>query len=123
MLERGDDVLFVGKSSVSLETFHCRDAHAGDEVRIFTEGLLDAAPAGITRHIDDGRERLMRTAAAGFSRGHRIEILDELWVEGGGKANGLRKAGAARSGLAMQALFVKDDRDSQPRIFQEEFLD
>ena len=54
--------------AVALEAAHRGDAHARDEVRIFAERLLDAAPARIARHVDHRRERLMRAARRALPR-------------------------------------------------------
>ena len=67
VLERGDNVLLVFEGGVALKTLNCRDSHAGDQVRIFAVGLLDAAPAGFAGDVHHRRQCLVRAAAASLS--------------------------------------------------------
>lgn len=54
------------ESGIALETLHCGDPHAKDQIGILAVGLLDAAPARLARNIHHGRQRLMSAANAGF---------------------------------------------------------
>ena len=53
---------------VALEAAHRGDAQPRDQVRVFAEGLLDAAPARVARHIHHRRERLVRAAQRALPR-------------------------------------------------------
>ena len=91
VLQRGDQVHAVVEGAVALEAADGGDAEAGDEVGVLAERLLDAAPAGVPRHVHDGREGLVRAADAGLLGHHAVEALDEVGVEGGAEGDRLRE--------------------------------
>jgi hypothetical protein len=65
----------------------------------------------------------VRAARARLGRGHGEKRFHQFGIERGGEPDGLREAGAADGGVAVQALFVKDHRDAQAAMFQKELLD
>ena len=99
VLERRHDARLVVERRVALKAAHGGDAHARDEVGIFAERLLDAAPARIARDVDDRRQRLVRAAHARLLGSHCVERFDERRVERRGEPDRLRKA-RARPGAA-----------------------
>ena len=123
VLHGGDDMPFATEGGVALEAPDGGHAELGDEVGIFAEGLLDAAPARLAGDVDDGGEGLMGAAQTGFPGGHGVERFDEFGMEGCGQADGLGKAGCVHGGLAVEALFVEDDGDAEAALFEEEALD
>ena len=123
MFERGDDARLVLERRVALEPAHRRDAELRDQVRVFAVGLLDASPARIARHVHHRRQRLVRAAHARFLGRHREERFDQLRIERGAQADGLRKAGGAVRGVAVQAFLVEHHRDAEAGVLDEELLD
>jgi hypothetical protein len=122
MLERGHDVTLILKRCVPLKSTNCRDTKLRDEVRVLPKSLLDAAPARVACHVDHWRQSLMSTARTDLCRGHRIKPLNQIGIERGSEANRLRKARRLRASETMQALFVKENGDSQARVNNEELL-
>src|SRR3954469_20408653 len=54
--------------------------------------------------------------------GHRVQSLHELGVERRRQPDGLRKARASGRRLSVQAFLVKEHRNAEPTLFDEEFL-
>ncbi len=123
MLQRSEDVFLVAEIAIALEAAYGRDAEARDEIRVFAVSLFDAAPARLSRHIDDRRQSVMRAAQSGFVRCHREELLDQVRVERGAQRDRLREARAVGRGVAMQALFVEHHRDAKAGVLEEKLLD
>src|SRR5262249_35131646 len=106
-----------------LKAAHCRDTQTRDEIRILSEGLLDAAPARLTRDIDHRAQRLMGAACARFGGRHRVQPLDEIRIERGAEADRLREARALRRRVTVQTFLMEDDRNPEPRVADEKRLD
>ena len=123
VLQRGGDAPLVGEGRVALEAAHRRHAQPRNQVRILAEGLFDAPPARLARHVDDRRERLVRTASTGFGRRHRVQALDQVRIERRRQSDRLRKAGAFLRRVSVQALLMEHHRDTQARRLDEEPLD
>ncbi len=123
VLQGGDDAVLVLECGVALEAADGRHAHAGYQEGIFAVGLFDAAPARLAGDIHHRRERLMRAAHAGFLRGHGEKPLNQFGIEGGAEPDGLREAGGVERGMAVEALFVEDDRDAEAGVLDEKLLD
>ena len=123
VLQRGNDVLLVFESGISLKTLNRRDSHAGDQVRIFSVGFLDAAPAGFAGDVHHRRQCLVRAADARFLGRHLEKPADQFGIECGAQADRLGKAGAVDGRVTVQAFFVKNHGDSEAAVFDEKFLD
>ncbi len=123
VLERRQHARLVAKGGVALEAVHGGDAHARHEMRVLAEGLFDAPPSRISRHVDHRRECLMRASDARLERRHRVQLLDEPWIERGRQPNGLRKARRIPGGMAVQTFLMEDHRNAEPALFDEELLD
>ena len=96
---------------VALKALHRRNAQLRDEVRILAVRFLDAAPTRIAGHVDHRRERLVRAARARFRGRHREQPLDQVGIKRRAQADRLRKARGIDRRLAVQTLFVKNDRE------------
>ena len=118
VLERGEHFA-VGQhaiDAVALQALHRSDAHLTDEIGILAESLLDAAPAGVARHVDHGREHELRTPRANLARGDRVHRAYELAVPGRGERDRLGEAGRTGSLVTVQSFFVEQDRNAEPRL-------
>ena len=123
MLQRRDYPPLVLEGGIALKPADRCHAHLRDQVRVFAEGLFDPPPARVSRHVDHGRERLVRSAQPRLLGGHCIKRFHQRRIKARRQTDGLRKTGRADPGVAVQAFFVKHNRDPQPRVFQEEPLD
>src|ERR1043165_10240580 len=66
-------------------------AHDFGEVRVFTEGLVEARPEGLTTEVEHGRERPGDARGARPQRGSFAEPAHQLRVPGRGHARLLRE--------------------------------
>ena len=122
MFQRCDDALFIAERSVALKSAHSRDAQTRNQIRVFAVGLLDAAPARVARHIHHRRQRLMRSAQSRFFGSHREKRFDQIGIERRSERYGLRKTCGVNRRVAVQTFFVKDHRDSETAVLDEELL-
>ena len=65
----------------------------------------------------------MGAPQARLLRRHGVEGLDQGGIERRGQADGLGKTGGVERGMAVEAFFVEKNRDAEPAVFDEEFLD
>jgi hypothetical protein len=123
VLKGGEHVFLVAEIAIALKALDCGDAETRDEIWIFAVSLLNAAPARLPSHIDDGRESLMGAAQASLERGHREERFDQFGMECGAEGDRLRKACAVWGCVAVETLLMKDDGDAEAGVLKEEALD
>src|SRR5437660_11584539 len=64
----------------------------------------------------------MSATHARFLSCHRKKAFDQVRIKSRSQSNRLRKAGRVEGRMTVQAFFVKDNRDSQPALFQKELL-
>ena len=123
VFQGGDQAGFVAEGGVSLKAAHRGNAQARNQKRIFAVGFLHASPTRIAGNIDDRRQGLVGAARTSFEGGHRKQRFDQFGIESSTQRNRLRKAGAVNRGVTVQAFFVEDHRNAEPRILDEELLD
>ena len=93
------------------------EADARDQVGILAVCFFCAAPTRVARQIEHRRKAMLRAPGAYFGRGRGKNTLYERGVPGGGQGNGLGIRSAAGRDMSMQALIVKENGDSQARVF------
>ncbi len=106
VLERGDH---TGR----LQAAHIGRADGADQVRILADRLLDASPAGVADHVQDGGQALVHPGRAQVPADVPAHLLDQLRVEGGAPGERHRVGGRPPGGEAGQALLVRDRRDAE----------
>ena len=122
MFQCRQHMLLVAEVLVSLEAPHRRNAQPRNQVRILAVRLFHAAPSRLARHIHHRGQRMVRTAQARLQSRHREQRLHKRGIESCAQSDGLRKAGATRSRVPVQALFVKHHWNSKAAILEKEFL-
>ena len=123
VLESGDDVLLVPERRVALESAHSGDPHAGDQIGVLSECLLDPSPPGLAHHVHDRGQRLVRSSRPRFKSRCREKRFHEFRIERSCKRNGLREACALDGRVTVQTFFVENHGDSETRVFDEKLLD
>ena len=123
VLKGGEDFAFVPLVVVSLEAEDGLETDLGGEVGVFTEGFLDAAPAGIAGDVDDGRQDDVAAAAGRLAGGGGVQLPRQFAVEAGGDADGLPPGRGVERGQAVQALLVEDGGDAEAGFLDEPALD
>ena len=123
VFQRGDDARFVPEGGVALKSTHGRNAHPRGDVRILAVGLFHAPPARVSRHIHHRRQRLVGAAQPRLESRHGEQRLYQLRVEAGAQRDRLREAGATDSRMTVETLLVKEHRDAQTAVLDEELLD
>ena len=120
MLRRRDH---TGAQVVALQPAHESDAHAGDEVRVLAERLLEPSPARVATDVEHGPEALMRPSRAHLLSYGGGERLDERRLPGARKADRLREDRCLARHQPGTDLLVDDGRDAEPRLLDEVTLE
>ncbi len=121
VLARGDDgTLPVG---VLLDAPHIGAAQLCRQVRILAVRLLEPAPSGITRDVQDRCQRLAGTGRSQVPADPASHQLGQGRVPCRRQADGLGEAGRVTGHDPVQGLLVEDGRDPQPRLLDKEALD
>ncbi len=106
MLERGDD-------PGGLQALDIGGADGADEVRVLADGLLDAAPAGVAHHVEDGRQALVDADGAHVTADGGGHAPHQAGVEGGAPGQRDGVGGGAPGGEAYQAFVVREGGDAE----------
>ena len=123
VLKGCDDALLVAELRITLEASHGSDAEPRNQIRIFAISFLHATPTRIARHIHDRRQGMVGAAEPGLFGRHREKRLDQFRIERRSQRDGLGETRAINGRMAMQTLLVKNHRDSQAAVLDEELLD
>src|SRR6185312_16012814 len=97
--------------------------NVGYKIRIFSVGFFSAAPPWIAGQIKHRGKALLCASRANFSSDGSKDVVDQCRVPGGSNPNSLRERRSFRRGVSVQALFMKQDGDSQPRVLLDPSLD
>jgi len=122
------DEVFTGRQyafrpALALQAAHVGCAHLCDQVRVFAERLLNAAPARVTRDIEHRRQRVMPTDRPHLGANHPGHLLDERGVPGARHADRLREARRAERHVPAAAFLVDHRRDAEARVLNQPALD
>ncbi|OPZ17200.1 MAG: hypothetical protein BWZ10_01244 [candidate division BRC1 bacterium ADurb.BinA364] len=122
-LAAGDHVLGAGpdrpraRGVRALIAASHRRAHLAGQQGVFAEGLADAPPAGVARHIDIRREGPVRAHGAHFERGLARHAFRQFGIERCGKADGCRiHRRAARQSVAVDRVDADQQRHAQSAL-------
>ena len=114
VLERGEHPFGPERKRRALETADRGERHLAHQIGVLAIGFLDPTPARIARDIDDRGEREMDAARPHLARGDVEHALDQGGIPGRGKADRLRETGGVARDIAVQRLFVEQDRNAEP---------
>lgn len=107
VFEGGDDV-------GGLQAADIGGADGGDEVRVLADGLLDASPAQIAHHVEDGGEALVDSDGPHVAADPAYHLGHQLRVPGGAPRQWHGVGGGAPRGEARQALLVGEGGVGEP---------
>ena len=110
VLQSGKYLAVRQRQRVALQAAHGGHPELRHQVGIFAEGLLDAAPARIPRHVHHGRQRLAHAARANLAPDDDVDPANELGIPAAGKTNGLRKQRGIDGRITMQPFLVEPYR-------------
>src|SRR5262249_45493043 len=92
--------------------------------RILAVCLLDATPANVTREVDHWREYLTDSATSRLTRNCTRDAAHERGVPRRGEPDRLREnRGAGNFAKAVQRFLEGNDRNAEPSLVDEVFLD
>jgi hypothetical protein len=123
VLERGNHVGRIDKWSIALESFYCRDTDSGDEIRIFPVCLFRPAPTRVARQVEHRSQALLRSAGANLGSSRGEDIVYQAGIPSRSQCNGLWIRSSLGRGVAMEALLMEQNRDSEARVFLHPLLE
>src|SRR5215472_18373862 len=106
----------VNERPLALKALDCSYADARNEIWVFTVGLFRPAPARLAPQIQYRRETLLRATGPNFSGSRTEDVMNQVRVPGGSKPDRRRERSALQGCVAVQAFFMEDDRDAEPRF-------
>ena len=121
VLGLGDDGVGTGDIPLLL-TRNDGHGHLGGQVGILTEGLLGAAPAGISGHIQVGCQNLLVTQNAGLGGDAVAHLPYQLGIKGLGQRQGNGENGGAVEGHTVEGLRREDGGDTQAGALHQALL-
>ena len=111
-----DEVLERGVHPGGLQSEHVGGAEHANQVRIGADRLLHPAPAGVTGHVEHGRQALMDARRPHASPDRLGHLAHEVGVERGAPCERGREGRGRKGGEPGQALLVSDRRDAEPIV-------
>ena len=106
--------------AVALISADHRDAELADQVRVFTEGLVDATPARIPGDTQHRRECPVQSGGCDFASGGAGGALNQLGIPGACHPKLRRKDGGTRpEGVAVNRVIRHEQRDLQASALHE----
>lgn len=97
-----------------LQSADVRRADGPDEVGVLADGLLDAPPAQVAHHVQDGRQPLVDSDRAHVAADPVGHLGDQFRVPRRSPRQRHGVGGGAPGGEAYQALLVREGRDTEP---------
>ena len=102
---------------LALQAADRRFAELGDEVRIFGEAFVGAAPALVARHRDAGGEGPMDARGADLFRRDAADFFDQLRIARAAQADVVREDHRAEHVVvAVHGVDAVENRDAEPRL-------
>ena len=110
------EVLHAGHDVVVLDAPYGRRRHLPEEVRVFTVGLLGAAPAGMAKQVDAYAAPEVRPLGPQLLADGIGDSGLEVAVEAGASRHGHRERGGVVEDHALRPVREQERRDQQPRV-------
>lgn len=101
----------------ALQAAYVSHPHGRDQGRVFTEGLLDAPPALVSRNVQHRRQPLMSAGGPHLNADNGRHGFCQFGLPGAGQADHLREAGSSKGHVAAAAFLVHDGGDTQAGLF------
>jgi hypothetical protein len=123
VLEGREHLAGAERQAAPLVAAHGGDPELADQEGILAVGLLDAAPARVTRQIDHGGQHDLATAGSRLLGGDGHRPLDERRVPGRAERERHREVRRLRRHEAVQGLLVEHHGDAEARVLDHPLLD
>ena len=112
MLQCGKDMIGIYRRTVALQTLDRSDSHSAGKIWVFAVGLLSASPTWIPRQIHNGHQALMGTSRPRLPSSGIKDAAHECVIPAGSEPNRLGIRSRVGRHKAVQALFMKHQRNS-----------
>ena len=123
VFQSGQDLVIGNRIASALEAANGSNAHTAHEIGIFAERFFNPPPSWIKRDIDDRRQDVVDTADPNFACRDGINTFEQFRVKRTCERNRLREGRRISRLKAMQAFFVEQRRNAEPRFFDHPLLD